>query len=306
MIKKISQLNQKLIGNRNIHKSSGWNNLAYVSCLQKNKKIPLSTTNKLLIWLWNLILMSEIILQRVTMQFKTFSQLIEWCFHLLSYSWQITGSHSHHLDSNIYPVLLTLGPNDLPYPSVSFQPHCHLTWPPLCLWWTLTTSHKSLCTRSLQPSLPVTGLIFLKQHITPSCKLFSGFNWLMEKCPHFCSTNPLPPSAMFSYPFISLLTLWWTKLLCMWYCFFARNYTKLWGLCEKILNKWNAWPLTIHSLTGARSDKDIRVNNLINNIRYVYAFSHGYVRKGSFEKCSLQRWTITENLESQESHAVRT
>ena len=39
MINKISQLNQKLIGNRNIHKSSEWCNLIRISFLQKNKKI---------------------------------------------------------------------------------------------------------------------------------------------------------------------------------------------------------------------------------------------------------------------------
>ena len=63
--------------------------------------------------------------------------------------------------------------------------------------------------------------------------------------------------------------------------------------------------MTIYALMGAQSDKGIRVNNLINNIRYVYAFTYGIVRKGSLEKCFLQRWTITENLESQESHAFR-
>lgn len=61
----------------------------------------------------------------------------------------------------------------------------------------------------------------------------------------------------------------------------------------------------MYGLMGAQSDKDIRVNNLINNIRYIYAFSHGIVRKGSLEKCSLKRWTVTENLECQESHAFR-
>ena len=74
------------------------------------------------------------------MQFQRLSQLTEWCFHPPTYSWQITGRHSHHLYSSIYQVLLILGPNYLPDTSISFQPHCHLTWPPLCLWWTLTSS----------------------------------------------------------------------------------------------------------------------------------------------------------------------
>ena len=73
----------------------------------------------------------------------------------------ISHLYSHiHLYSNIHQVLFLLGANYLPSPSISFQPHCYLTWPPLCHCGVLQLPYKYLSLGCLQPLPP--GLIFLQ------------------------------------------------------------------------------------------------------------------------------------------------